>query len=99
MSGTPEHVEQLKNGQTVKIRFLGGSMWPRVKSGQMCTIEPTAGVNIFNDGEMVFCTVMGKRVIAVIRNVGRLLKICDNRGRFLGWTPETLIHGRCVRVD
>ena len=42
MAWATAHIEKLKAGQTVQFRPRGHSMTPKIKSGELCTVEPIA---------------------------------------------------------
>ena len=59
--------EQLKRGESAIYRSSGNSMWPRVKSGDLCEFAPfpkTASVEKdINVGDIDFCEVQPRKLL------------------------------------
>lgn len=98
MGWADPYIPALSEGRTVQCRPRGGSMAPRIKSGQLCTIEPVAIADISKD-DIVLCKVQGSQYLHFVKQVaddGRLL-IGNARGGTNGWTRS--VYGRLVRVE
>lgn len=100
MAGWAEaHVRRLKAGETVSFRPRGGSMSPRIESGQLCTVAPVGDEEV-REGDVVLCRVRGSDYLHLVKAVrpGQYL-IGNNRGRVNGWIGRASVFGRLVRVD
>ena len=49
--------EQLLLGKPVVYRSSGGSLWPKVRSGDQCSLHPVTDTSNVNVGDIVFCKV------------------------------------------
>lgn len=97
MSWATRHIAALEEGKTVSFRPHGNSMTPRIKSGQLCTVEP-ANVTQVEQGDVVLCKVQGKVFLHLVSGKHELqVKISNAHGRCNGWTST--VYGRLVRVD
>ncbi len=98
MGQNSQIAERLQRGETVTWRPHGNSMTPRIKSGQLVTIEPTKleGVSV---GDVVFAKVKGAYYLHLVRQVGedgRVL-IANNHGPVNGWSRQ--VYGKLVKVE
>lgn len=96
MHWATHHVRQLQAGETVQFRPRGSSMTPRIRSGQLVTVEPCTAAAV---GDVVLCRVLGHvylHLVAKIGADGRYL-ITNNHGRVNGWTRT--LYGRVVQVE
>ncbi len=99
MSWASRHIETLKRGETVRFRPRGHSMSPKVKSGQLCTVEP-ANPSTLGVGDIVLCKVRGAQYLHLIKAVqGSRFQIGNNKGRINGWITANSIFGLLIRVD
>lgn len=81
----------------MKFRPQGNSMTPRIKSGQLCTVEP-ANFDQVNVGDIVLCKVRRSVFLHLVSaKRDRQLQISNNHGFVNGWT--TTLYGRLVQVD
>ena len=95
-----ENVARLQAGETIAIRPRRNSMTPKIRSGQLCTIEPVRPEAV-EVGDAVLVELPGRRrylhlVKAATRD--RVL-IGNNHGRVNGWASRDKVYGRLVRVD
>lgn len=58
MGWAAPHIEKLLQGETVSFRPRGHSMAPKIKSGQLCTVEPV-DTALLQVGDIVLCKVRG----------------------------------------
>jgi len=101
------HIAKLKAGETVQFRPRGSSMMPKIKSGQLCTVEPVVDSTPLGVGTVVLCKVKGKLYLHLIKAVQTsfpnphdgLYQIGNNRGHVNGWINANSIYGRLVRVE
>lgn len=92
-------IEQLKAGQTVSFRPRGDSMSPRIRSGQLCTVEPV-DPGALSAGDVVLCKVRGAEYLHIVKAIqGERYQIGNNRGHINGWVTGSAIFGRLVRVE
>jgi SOS-response transcriptional repressor LexA len=90
--------ERLQRGETVTWRPHGNSMTPRIKSGQLVTIEP-ATLSAVEVGDVVFAKVKGAYFLHLVRQVGedgRVL-IANAHGHVNGWSRQ--VFGKLVKVE
>lgn len=102
MSWADRHIEKLQNGETVRFRPRGNSMSPRIKDGQLVTVEPVPSFFGLSIGDVVLCRVAGHQYLHLIVQrdpVNRRVLIANNRGKQNGWTGWDKIYGRVIRVD
>ncbi len=103
MDWASRHMEMLRSGQAVEFRPRGGSMRPRIESGQLVRVEPRSDEEVLAVGTIVLCRVKGRsylHLIKAIRGEGerRQFLIANARGRENGWIGGGLICGICSRV-
>ncbi len=104
MSWATQHIENLKNGQTVSFRPTGHSMTGKVNSGQLCTVEPVDSNEGFKEGDIVLCKVNGNQYLHLIKAIesdiyGEEYQIGNNRGGVNGWIASNLIFGKLIKVE
>ena len=93
------HIAKLLLGETVQFRPRGNSMVGKIKSGQLCTIEPVAP-ELLEVSDIVLCKVKGSEYLHLIKAIdGARFQIGNNRGRINGWVGPNAIFGRCVSVE
>lgn len=94
MTWADHYIEALKRGETVEFRPRGNSMTPRIKNGQLVTVEPCTEPSV---GDAVLCTVGGKAYLHIVGVVGAGgYRIENIGGNVNGWTRN--VYGRVVRV-
>lgn len=100
MSWASAHIERLVLGETVQFRPRGGSMNPKIKSGELCTVEPL-GEHVVQKNDVVLCKVKGNVYLHFVSAVrpGDLYQISNAKGHVNGWISRQLIYGRLVRVE
>jgi len=92
------HIEKLKAGESVQFRPHGNSMQPKIKSGQLCTVEPIKDIISIDD--MVLCKVRGKEYLHLVKAIkGDQYQIGNNHGYINGWTSNKSIFGKVVKVE
>lgn len=93
------YIARVKAGETVSFRPRGGSMSPKIESGQLCTVEPVDAATL-GVGDIVLCKVNGKEYLHLIKATqGPRFQIGNNRGGINGWVGAHAIFGRLVRVE
>lgn len=97
MGWADPYVAQLLEGRPVRFRPRGNSMLPKIKSGQLCTVEPRA-ITAIAKGDIVLCRVKGQQYLHYVAAVqeGRVL-IANARGHENGWTG--VIYGVLTNVE
>lgn len=99
MSWATSYIPKLQAGETVQFRPRGHSMKGKIESGQLCTVEPIAGIDL-SVGDIVLCKVKGNQYLHLIKAIqGKRFQIGNNRGGINGWITIRSIYGRCVRVE
>ena len=98
MGWASQHIERLKAGETVTFRPHGNSMSPRIKSGQLCTVEPVDPKDI-KVGDIVLCHVYGNDYLHLVKAIERprlCFLIGNNHGNTNGWILGKWVFGRLV---
>jgi len=98
------YITKLLTGETVSFRPRGNSMQPKIKSGQLCTVEPLGDDIVVQCGDVVLCKVKGKEYLHLVRATrtekGSGIKYQIGGVRSLnGWVGRRSIYGRCIRVE
>lgn len=93
------YAEKLLAGETVTFRPRGNSMTPKIKSGQLCTVEPLGAAP--ETGDVVLCLVRSSYYLHLVKAVdaARGFQIGNNHGGINGWVNRTHIYGRLVKVE
>ena len=101
MGWAQHHIAALQAGQTVRFRPRGNSMTPRIKSGELCIVEPMVGQDI-EVGDVVLCKVRSAEYLHIVKAInfedGQYL-IGNNRGRINGWISKEAIYGRLIAIE
>jgi hypothetical protein len=93
------HIAKLQSGETVSFRPRGNSMSPRIKSGQLCTVEPVDPA-MLQVGDIVLCRVRGNEYLHLVKAIrADRFQIGNNRGHINGWIGNAGIFGKLVKVD
>jgi SOS-response transcriptional repressor LexA len=98
MGRNSQIAQRLQDGETIQYRPHGNSMTPRVKSGQLVTVEP-ASLEEVEAGDIVFAKVRGSFYLHLARQIGddgRVL-IANNHGHVNGWTRQ--VFGKLTKVE
>lgn len=99
MGWATHYIEKLGMGETVSFRPRGHSMQPKIRSGQLCTVEPV-DVTTLKVHDIVLCKVGTAEYLHLIKAIqGERFQIANNRGRINGWITKNAIYGRLVRVE
>ena len=93
------YITKLQAGEAVSFRPRGNSMSPKIKSGQLCTVQPIDPASL-RAGDIVLCRVRGQEYLHLIKAIqGARYQIGNNRGRINGWISAAGIFGKCVAVQ
>lgn len=99
MGWASHYIEQLRTGETVSFRPRGHSMQPKIRSGQLCTVEPV-DVTTLQVNDIVLCKVGTAEYLHLIKAIDtNRFQIGNNRGRINGWVGANAIYGRLVKVE
>lgn len=92
-------IEDLKKGQSVKIRPKGNSMKGLIKSGSLVEIRPLVEDEIISKHNIVLCQVKGKEYLHLVGATkdNRYL-IQNNLGHINGWITRDSIYGIYVKT-
>ncbi len=100
MAWANAHIERLKAGETVQFRPHGNSMTPKIKSGELCTVEPITDHAALQAGDIVLCKVNGSQYLHLVSAIqGPRFQISNNKGRVNGWVTANAVYGRLVKVE
>lgn len=93
--------DTLLSGKTVQFRPKGRSMEPKIKSGQLITVEPISDLDSLQIDDIVFCKVSGAFYVHLIKNKKfsdkHYFLIGNNKHRINGWT--TKIFGKVIDIQ
>ncbi len=91
--------DALREGRSVKVRPLGGSMRGRIESGQLVTISPVKAGDA-RVGDVVFVRWHEGFLLHLVKDVrdGEVL-IGNNVGKINGWIAKTAVMGKVVAVE
>jgi len=93
------YIAQLQDGKAVSFRPRGGSMRPKIESGQLCTVAPVDAAAL-KPGDIVLCRVRGAEYLHFVKAIdGGRFQIGNNRGGVNGWIGANSIFGRLIRVE
>ena len=99
MGWAAHYIEKLIAGETVSFRPRGHSMSPKVKSGQLCTVEPVDVATLQVD-DIVLCKVGGAEYLHLVKAIqDARFQIGNNRGHINGWIGAKSIFGRLIKVE
>jgi hypothetical protein len=99
MSWATPYIQKLLEGDTVKFRPRGNSMEPKIKSGQLVTVEPVIA-EMLKVGEIVLCSCKGKHYLHLIKSIkGKRFQIGNNHGLINGWTGAKHIYGKVINIE
>lgn len=102
MAWADNYIKRLQAGETVQFRPRGDSMQPRIRSGQLVTVEPLTSIFALSRGDIVLCRVARHQylhLVDVLDPVAKRACIVNARGHVNGWTAVSNIYGRVIRVD
>jgi hypothetical protein len=99
MGWASPYITKLLQGEAVSFRPRGHSMSPKIKSGQLCTVEPVDPA-VLQVGDIVLCKVRAAEYLHLIKAIqdGRF-QIGNNRGHINGWIGPKSIFGRLASVE
>jgi hypothetical protein len=94
------HIASLQRGETVKFRPRGHSMAPRIRSGDLCTVQPLGESSPIRAGDIVLCRVRGAEYLHFVKAIqGDRFQIGNNRGGINGWIGRSGIFGKLVGIE
>lgn len=110
MGWADNYIKQLQAGETISFRPRGNSMAPRIRSGQLVTVQPVIPgkpLTYIYEGDIVLCQVKGSQYLHLVtaRQFGNKDKreyqyqISNNLGRINGWIGRDKIYGKVISID
>lgn len=100
MSWATPYIDKLKKGETVKFRPRGESMKPKIKSGELVTVEPLTEDHAIGVGDIVLCKVHGRQFLHLVKSTnGKTYTIGNNHGFINGTIGRGQIYGICTKVE
>jgi phage repressor protein C with HTH and peptisase S24 domain len=92
-----QHIDKLKQGETVEFRPRGNSMSGIIESGQLCTVVPVS--SDLKKGDVVLCRVGRAQYLHLIKSIrGNRYQIGNNKGHINGWIGIDNIYGVLIGV-
>lgn len=100
MGWATHYIAALLDGKAVSFRPRGNSMQPRIKSGELCFVDPITDHDTVKKGDVVLCKVRGAEYLHLVSAVkdGRF-QISNNSGHINGWVGPHQVYGLLVRVE
>lgn len=99
MANYNEHVQKLKNKETVQFRPRGNSMNPKIVSGQLITVSPV-DFDKLKKNEIVFCKVNGNYYVHLLTGIqGERFQISNNKGHVNGWIGKNALYGVVTKIE
>ena len=100
MSWASAYIAALAEGRTVSFRPRGDSMTPRIRSGQLVTLEPISDFAALAEGDVVLARVAGRHFLHLVsaRDETRV-RISNNHGHINGWANRSAVYGKLIRVE
>lgn len=91
-------VEKLKKEGQIKFRPTGNSMNPKIKSGELVTINAVSSLDEVEVGDAVYCKVKGRIMLHLVsaKKDGQV-QISNLSGHVNGWTKT--VYGKLVQVE
>jgi hypothetical protein len=68
MGWATAYIAKLKGGETLSFRPRGGSMSPKIESGQLCTVAPVNASDV-RVGDIVVCKVNGTEYLHLVKAI------------------------------
>jgi SOS-response transcriptional repressor LexA len=100
MGWATRHIQNLLENETVQFRPRGNSMKGKIKSGQLCTVEPVGIATTLSVGDIVLCRVKGHEYLHLIKAIDKnRFQIGNNRGRINGWIGQMSIFGKLISIE
>lgn len=100
MGWASSHITKLQAGETVSFRPRGQSMRGKIRSGQLCTVEPVNDEHVLKKGDIVLCKVRSAQYLHLIKATrGSQFLIGNNVGGTNGWIGRNSIYGILVSVE
>jgi phage repressor protein C with HTH and peptisase S24 domain len=97
MNWAAKYIEKLQAGQTVSFRPRGNSMIPRIKSGELCTVEPVT-LDSISVGDVVLAKVNGSVYLHLVTGKrANQVQISNNKGHVNGWTKT--VFGKLIKIE
>lgn len=100
MAWATAHIAKLNAGETVQFRPHGHSMNPKIKSGELCTVEPITDHSRLQPGDIVLCKVNGSQYLHFVSAIqGPRFQISNNKGHVNGWVTASSVYGKLVAIE
>jgi phage repressor protein C with HTH and peptisase S24 domain len=100
MGWASDYIEQLKEGKSIECRPRGNSMDPKIKSGQLCKIDPVTKDTELQKGDIVLCKVNGNQYLHLISAIkGNQYQISNNKKHVNGTVTRSSIFGKLKSVE
>lgn len=75
-------------------------MTPKIKSGQLCTVEPVKDASTIAIGDIVLCKIGGSQYLHLVTaREGDRVRISNNHGHHNGWANPQAVYGKLIRVE
>lgn len=99
MGWVNDAVKELVAGRTVQVRPFGGSMRGRIESGQLVTLAPVTGSDIYV-GDVILVQWKNNYLLHLVLRIERdQFLIGNNLGKVNGWVPPTALCGKVTAVE
>lgn len=99
MGWASQYIAALQEGRTISFRPHGSSMIPKIRSGELCTVEPVTDASTIAIGDVVLCRVNGSQYLHLVTaREGDRVRISNNSGHHNGWAGPQAIFGKLIKV-
>lgn len=100
MSWATHYISKLNQGENVSFRPKGNSMQPKIKSGQLCSVEVIVDHADLKVSDIVLCKVKGNQYLHLISAIDKdRFQISNNKGFVNGWINKASIYGKLIKVS
>ena len=100
MSWATNYIAKLNQGENVSFRPKGNSMQPKIKSGQLCSVEVITNYTDLKISDIVLCKVKGNQYLHLISAIDKdRFQISNNKGFVNGWINKASIYGKLIKVS
>ena len=100
MGWASSYIAALSEGKTISFRPHGNSMTPRIRSGQLVTVEPVSDLSSVSIGDVVLCRVNGSQFLHLVTaRDGDRVRISNNHGHHNGWCGPKAVFGKLLKIE
>lgn len=92
--GLDDKIHKLMQGEPVQLHVTGNSMSGLIENDSMVWIDPIVQNSTVQAGDIVLCSVHGKKYLHLVTSAGGdRYEISNNHGHVNGWASRSEIYG------